>query len=264
MEGPRPAGASVIGAGRPHDTDRPDVETASEQYAQRFAGPIGEWLLTQQDAAVLRMTSHTGEEQLRVLDVGGGHGQVASLLLASGHEVTVHGSTEECFARLDRLRVAYGDRFRTVTSPLLQLPFPDRSFDLVVAVRLLGHTARWRELLAEMTRVSNGFLLIEFARAGLFAVPGAAEVMFKVKRRIEGTTRPFFSFKERRVTGELARHAFRPVASTAMFSLPMVLHRGIGDVTFSSRAEAALRRVGIGDIFRSPTMLLAKRDGRSS
>ena len=261
MEGPRPAGAAVIGAGRPHDTETPDVETASDRYAQRFAGPLGEWLLSQQDAAMSRMLARTDGAPLRVLDVGGGHGQVAPLLLQAGHDVTVHGSREECFARLSQMRTAYDGRLHTVASPLWQLPFGDRSFDLVLAVRLLGHTARWRELLGEMTRVSAGFVLLEFARAGLFTIPKAAEAMFVLKRRIEGTTRPFFSYKERRLVEELARHSFRPVASTAMFSLPMVLHRLVGNAGLSARAEAALRGAGVGDLFRSPTLLLARRSG---
>jgi SAM-dependent methyltransferase len=255
-----PEGAAVIGAGRPHDTETPDVETASERYAQRFAGPVGEWLLSQQDAALTRVLAPAGNAPLRVLDVGGGHGQVAPLLLQAGHDVTVHGSREECFSRLSNMRAAYPDRLHTVASPLWRLPFADHSFDLVVAVRLLGHTTRWRELLAEMTRVSAGFVLVEFARAGVFTIPKAAEAIFVLKRRIEGTTRPFFSYNERRIKAELAHHFFYPVASTAMFSLPMVLHRMVGDVRLSARAESALRRVGVGDRFRSPTMLLVGRD----
>ena len=35
----------------------PDVETASEDYARRFAGPVGEWFLRIQEQAVLRMLS---------------------------------------------------------------------------------------------------------------------------------------------------------------------------------------------------------------
>ena len=239
---PKPADAAVIGAGRPHDTETPDIETASDRYAARFAGALGEWLLDEQSAAITRMLARTGDRPLRVLDVGGGHGQIAPLLLAAGHDVTIHGSTPECFRRVEHLREAHPDRFRTAASSLWNLPFEDESFDLVLAVRLLGHTARWRELLAEMARVSRSFVLIEFARASFFRIPGAAEAIFVLKRRIEGTTRPFFSYSERRLREELSRHSFEATAMTAMFSLPMVVHRMVNDPALSATAETSLRR----------------------
>jgi hypothetical protein len=113
-----------------------------------------------------------------------------------------------------------------------------------------------------MARVSRTFVMIEFARASLFTLPGAAEAMFVLKRRIEGTTRPFFSYSERRVKAELARHSFEATAMTAMFSLPMVLHRLVNNPALSASAEAGLRSVGVGDRLRSPALVLARRNGR--
>ena len=46
---------------------------------------------------------------------------------------------------------------------------------------------------------------------------------------------------------------------TAMFALPMVIHRLMDAPALSSQAETGLRRVGIGDRFRSPAMVLARR-----
>ena len=68
------------------------------------------------------------------------------------------------------------------------LPFADGSFDAVIAVRLLGHVVRWRPLEKEMARVSNRFLLLEFARATRPLLP-LAQLIFAAKHRFEGTTR---------------------------------------------------------------------------
>jgi len=51
-----------------------DIETASEDYARRFAGEVGAWLLQLQALATLQMlAAYPGAA---VLD-GGGHGQLA-------------------------------------------------------------------------------------------------------------------------------------------------------------------------------------------
>src|SRR3989338_8000949 len=38
-------------------TEAPDIETSSEDYARRFAGPVGAWFLQVQRVAVLRFLS---------------------------------------------------------------------------------------------------------------------------------------------------------------------------------------------------------------
>ncbi|HEX9203914.1 MAG TPA: class I SAM-dependent methyltransferase, partial [Vicinamibacteria bacterium] len=71
-------------SGGREDADR---ETSSEEYARRFAGPLG--------AFFLEVQARTALELLRpwpgasVLDVGGGHAQIAGPLADAGHAVTV-------------------------------------------------------------------------------------------------------------------------------------------------------------------------------
>ena len=54
----------------------PDVETASDDYAARFAGPVGAWMLQVQERAVLELIAPWPGAS--VLDVGGGHAQLAA------------------------------------------------------------------------------------------------------------------------------------------------------------------------------------------
>ena len=53
----------------------PDVETASEDYARRFAGEVGRYFLDVQAEIVLEMLASW--PQASVLEVGGGHAQLA-------------------------------------------------------------------------------------------------------------------------------------------------------------------------------------------
>src|SRR5512139_706652 len=75
-----------------------DIETSSEDYAGRFAGPVGAWFLKVQENATLEMLA--GYLGCTILDVGGGHGQLTGPLLDNGHNVTVFGSSDVCIERI--------------------------------------------------------------------------------------------------------------------------------------------------------------------
>ena len=125
-----------------------DVETATDDYASRFSGPVGTWMLEVQEHAVNTLLG--APEGRTLLDVGGGHGQLAGPLARAGWRVTVQGSDEVCARRIAPLIKAGTVQF--ATGDILSLPFEDRSFDCVVSVRLLPHCERWPALIAELCR----------------------------------------------------------------------------------------------------------------
>jgi ubiquinone/menaquinone biosynthesis C-methylase UbiE len=260
---PAPETASaVVGARHAQDTERPDIETASDAYTEgRFGGPTGRWMLDRQARAIDALLRRTGGAPLRVLEVGGGHAQVTPLLLERGHSVVVHGSDPVCFRRVAPLRRAHPDRVGACAAGLWGLPFADRSFDLVLAIRLLAHVTRWRVLLAEMARVSDRYVMVEFARAGGVSLAGrVGDALFSLKRRVERTTRPYFTYDEAALAAELARLGFRHVGTVGQFAVPMVVHRLAKSPRLSEALEGALARVGRGDGARSPAVMLLERE----
>ncbi|MEO8564456.1 MAG: class I SAM-dependent methyltransferase [bacterium] len=237
------------------------METSSDRYVtHRFAGPTGRWLLEQQSRAVGSLLDRMGPASRRVLEVGGGHGQITPLLLKRGHDVVMHGSSDTCFGRIEAARRAHPDRLTRCVASWRALPFADASVDAVVALRLLGHVTHWRDLLAEMTRIASRFVIVEFARkSDLLALQSVRDAAFAFKRRAEGTTRPFFAYAEGALVAELGAHGFARVATVGQFAVPMVLHRAMRSPALSAALEGSLRAVGIGDRLRSPALLLAER-----
>ena len=73
---------------------RADIETSMDGYAERFAGRTGAWMLEIQERIVMDMIKDV--KPARILDVGGGHGQLAIPLCQAGYSVTVLGSAESC------------------------------------------------------------------------------------------------------------------------------------------------------------------------
>jgi SAM-dependent methyltransferase len=235
-----------------------DVETSSDDYARRFAGPVGRYFLKTQEEAVLRLLAPW--PRARVLDVGGGHAQLAPALVARGDHVTVVGSRAACRERLDREIPAGTFEFRI--GDLLDLPFSDRSFDVVLAFRLLAHVPRWRELAAELARVADRAVIVDSSDTRSWnALYGP---LFSWKKRVEGNTRTFITFRPGEVAAELARHGFRRPVEIRQFFIPMVVHRALGKTLGTAAPsrflEAASSGLGLTRALGSPVILRTERE----
>lgn len=233
--------------------EEPDVETSSEDYARRFAGSVGEYFLAVQAEAVLDLLAPW--PGARVLDVGGGHAQLAAPLVQHGFQVTVTGSEEVCRERLDRSLPPGSFAFEVCD--LRRLPFADRSFDVVLAFRLLTHLEGWREALAEMCRVAREAVIVDYPDTRSFnRLYGA---FFAWKKAVEGNTRTFHSFPPGEVSAECARQGFGRPEVRRQFFLPMVVHRALGRADISQAVERASGLLGLTRAFGSPVILRAGR-----
>ena len=214
----------------------PDIETASDAYALRFSGPVGDYLLDVQAKTVQRLLSEAAIKGGRVLDVGGGHAQLTRLLLALGFEVWVQGSTPSCAERLVPLMHEAEGRLHFVTSSLWSLPFADRAFDLVVGIRLLAHVDRWQALLAEMGRVCRQAVLVDFPP--IVSANVLEPWLFALKRRLEGNTRRFRCYSMRQMAPVLRDLGFVDLLQHKQFLAPMVVHRRLRRPDLSRQIEA--------------------------
>jgi SAM-dependent methyltransferase len=239
--------------GAPSFSDHADADTATDEYARRFAGPIGSWFLEVQRRIVLDLLAPW--PGAHVLDVGGGHAQIAGSLVHAGYTVTVAGSRETCRDRLDRTLPPGSFGYRTVD--LLALPWPDRSFDVVVSLRFLSHVIRWRKLVEELCRVSRHAVVLDYADRWSFNL--VAGPLFAAKRRAEGNTRRYHVFDRGTLVREFRRNGFGRPHVRPEFFLPMVVHRGLGQVGFTRLLEGASRVSGATRLFGSPCILRVER-----
>jgi 2-polyprenyl-3-methyl-5-hydroxy-6-metoxy-1,4-benzoquinol methylase len=228
-----------------------DIQTSSDDYATRFSGPVGAWMLDVQERAVRTLLGAPGGQTL--LDVGGGHGQLAGPLARAGWRVTVHGSDASCSRRIERLIAAETVRF--AAGDMLALPFPDRSFDCVVSVRLLPHCERWPGLVAELCRVARRAVVVDYPTSE--SLNRVAPALFGAKKRLEKNTRTFTLFTHREVEEAFTACGYTPAGRVGQFFLPMVLHRALRCRPCSSTLEALARAVGLTRRWGSPVVLKA-------
>ncbi|MHB8834143.1 MAG: class I SAM-dependent methyltransferase [Candidatus Methylomirabilia bacterium] len=225
-----------------------DIETASDDYASRFSGPAGAWMLEVQESAVRTLLGAAGGRTL--LEVGGGHGQLAGPLARAGWRVTVHGSDATCARRIEPLLATGAVQF--VAGDILALPFPDRSFDCVVSVRLLPHCARWPALVAEMCRVARQAVIVDYPTSE--SLNRVAPALFGAKKRLEKNTRAFTLFTHREVEAAFAAGGCAAAGRSGEFFLPMVLHRALRCRPCSSALEALARAAGLTRRWGSPVV----------
>jgi 2-polyprenyl-3-methyl-5-hydroxy-6-metoxy-1,4-benzoquinol methylase len=191
----------------------------------------------------------------RILDIGGGHAQVAVPLVKNGFRVTVTGSSEVCRARLEKLLCSNSYGF--VQCDLLNLPFKNNSFDAALAFRLLPHVDKWRNLISEMCRVSVNLIIFDYPDIRSFNI--LYRLLFNAKKKFEKDTRSFRLFSRREMLQALDDQNFRNCLFKPQFFIPMVIHRLLQFVWLSKTMEFIFRTIRLTHFFGSPVILKAKK-----
>ena len=259
FDGPPPKTSSrcltMAMVGVPQLPETADVETSSDGYARRFSGKVGAWFLQVQESASLRMLApYRGAS---ILDVGGGHGQLTGALIRNGYAVTVLGSDGTCSKRIQNY-IDEGSCSFDVGN-IVDMPYADEAFDVVVSYRLISHVGQWKQLISELTRVARQAVIIDFPPTR--SLNAIAPLLFPFKKRIEGNTRVFTCFNESRLSAEFVRRGFSPVERYPEFFAPMVLHRVLRRPSVSSATERVCRAVGLTSLLGSPVILKLVREG---
>jgi ubiquinone/menaquinone biosynthesis C-methylase UbiE len=225
-----------------------DIHTSSDEYAGRFAGPAGQWMLSVQERITLRLLRPS--DGLSVLDVGGGHGQLAHPLVREGYRVAVLGSDASCAHRIQSLLDAGTATF--AVGNVIDLPYPDKSFDSVVCFRLLTHCDAWPTLVRELCRVARRAVVVDYPTSQ--SLNAIAPAFFGAKKKFEKNTRTWTLFRHAQITQAFADAGFRRAATRKQFALPMVVHRMLKNRALSASAEAVCRAVGLTALAGSPVI----------
>ena len=135
---------------------------------RRFAGPIGELIAGTQARVVANMVGRIKDRI--ILDVGTGTGRAALMLARGGARVTAVDASPDMLTVARQRASDQAVKVTFLEGDAHALEFADRSFDAVVALRLLMHTPKWRRCVSEMCRVAERLVIVDYPSATSVAV----------------------------------------------------------------------------------------------
>ena len=226
--------------------DTPDLESSTDEYANRFTGDVGRWFLDIQDKALSR--SLGAIPPARVLDIGGGHGQNIHVCTRYNHHLTILGSHQDCAQRIQDSIDSGACLFKV--GKLTELPFEDNSFDVCVSFRILAHINGWQQLIKEMARVATMFVIVDYPAYRSFNALSA--LLYPLKKRIEVNTRRYTIFHERDIVHAFDSQGMTPFYKSPQFFFPMAMHRKLGNIVVSQLLERMAQLTGLTAFGGSP------------
>ena len=96
--------------------------------------------------------------------------------------------------------------FKYKTCNLLNLPFENKSFDVVTCFRLLTHEDNWKVQISELCRVAKYSVIIDYPDIRSFNI--LYKLLFKIKKKYEGNTRTFRNFSRKELIEEFRKNGF--------------------------------------------------------
>ena len=232
-----------------------DPATARTFDDRRFGGPIGA-LVAGTQARVL--TNMVGRIKARpILDVGTGTGRAALLLARGGARVTGVDASEEMLAIARQRAADEGIQATFQRGDAHDLEFADRSFDVAVSLRVLMHTPQWERCIAELCRVADRLVIVDYPSATSVAL--LESMTRRVLHAAGMRTEPYRVFTHRTIAAAFDRCGFRIRSVHRQFVLPIALHKAIGSRRLTEATEDLLDRAHLLRVFGSPVTLVAER-----
>jgi ubiquinone/menaquinone biosynthesis C-methylase UbiE len=232
-----------------------DKANAEAFDARRFSGPIGDLVAKGQADVLAGMLGAIRGRS--ILDVGTGTGRAALLMAAAGASVTGVDASAEMLAIAEHRAHEAGRTIAFQVGDAHALEFPAQSFDVAVSLRVLMHTPRWRQCIAELCRVARHAIVLDYPSATSSAL--TQSVARRGLHAIGRPTEPYRVFLDAQVRQEIEQHGFRVRAIHRQFVLPIALHKAIGSAGFTQTSERWLARAGLLRLFGSPVTVYAER-----
>jgi ubiquinone/menaquinone biosynthesis C-methylase UbiE len=235
----------------------PDKESSTLEYQERFSGEVGRWLVEVQAQITTQILDELVEKQsspLRVLDVGGGHGQNVQVVLDGGHSLTVLGSDTACGSLLENVT---SSNFKFTTGDMRALPFNDGEFDLVLSYRMMAHIDDWRKFAKELQRVSKSWVAVDYPT--IRSANALSAALYVVKKGIEKNTRKYRLFAESEISAGMHDAGLKMRQRRPQFLFPMALHRAMNRKAFSVGLEKIADTVRLTRLFGSPVIAVYEK-----
>lgn len=232
-----------------------DPAVAERFDRAHFGGPIGQLVAEREERVLLDFAGHL--QGKTVLDVGTGTGRAALVLARNGALVTGVDASEEML-KVARLRSSAEKGAMTfLLGDAHALAFPDRSFDIVVSLRMLMHTVGWQRCLGELCRVAKQYVVFDYPPLMSAA---ALQVFTRKAVNLAGhSVETYRAISTASVRSTLKVCGFDILRLHRQFLLPIAFHKLVGSRAFTERTEGIFAAMGLSRVFGAPVTIVADR-----
>jgi ubiquinone/menaquinone biosynthesis C-methylase UbiE len=232
-----------------------DPATARAFDERRFGGPIGALVAGTQARVLANFVGRI--QNRRILDVGTGTGRAALLFARGGADVTGVDASEEMLGIARQRAAEQGVSVRFLVGDAHKLGFADRSVDVAVSLRVLMHTPDWERCVAELCRVADQLVVVDYPSATSFAL--LESLARRATHALGARTEPYRVFHHGALTAVFKQHGFRVQSTHRQFVLPIAFHKAVGSRRMTERLERTLDRMGLRRVLGSPVTIVAER-----
>lgn len=222
---------------------------------RRFGGPIGALVAGDQARVLAEFVGRVDGRAM--LDVGTGTGRAAILMARGGARVTAVDPSEEMLTIARRRAADEHLSIQFLTGDAHRLEFHDRAFDVVASLRVLMHTPDWRQCVAELCRVADRLVIIDYP--SVISVALLEAMARRVTHALGVKTEPYRVLSTVAVARALRKGGFRIRTVHRQFVLPIAFHKAIGSARFTTASRKLSDRLGLLRLFGSPVTLVAER-----
>jgi 2-polyprenyl-3-methyl-5-hydroxy-6-metoxy-1,4-benzoquinol methylase len=235
-----------------------DVETASDGYVRRFQGSVGKYFLDVQEESIKSLLKKCDLNEAEILELGASHGQLAELLFQYSKKTTLQFSSPELTLRISPEMLT---SVATILHPLSKLSAKniskEKSFDLVVAIRLMAHVEPWEQFVQTLCEFSKEYVLIDCAPKSSWNL--LTPIFFFLKKGVEKSTRSYNLQWISDIKRAFQKNGFEVIGEKRQFFFPMGAHRALKSRALSETIECLPRVFGLTALFGGPVVLLARK-----
>lgn len=217
----------------------------------KFGDDIGSMMLENEKKILYEII-----DKNKILDIGAGTGRLSIPLIEYGADVVLYDASREMLRFANEKALNKDFEPNLIVGDAHNLPFRDKSFEHVLAFRILMHLVNWKMTLSEICRVSNNYVVLDFPpRCSIILF---APLYFFVLRVKGVKVEKWKSFYLHSIKKELNKNGFKIVKIKKNFLLPIFLHRIINNIQISQKLESIFLRSKITYFLGSQNVIIAK------
>ncbi|HSE43586.1 MAG TPA: methyltransferase domain-containing protein [Acidobacteriota bacterium] len=229
----------------------PSVARTFDQ--KRFGGSIGEYVKWVQENVVFYELPDV--KGWKIADIGAGTGRLTIPLLERGAKVTACDASKHMLEVLKKK--SNNPDLETYEVDAHSLPFKDQTFQCSLSFRMIFHVIDWKKALREICRISNDWVIIDFApKRGFLRL---APIWHSIKKLGSRNIQSYQTFDPDEVFKELRLNGFEVVYIDSGFFLPIAAYRLLHSRHLMHALERIFSVLRFTKHFGSPITVFARR-----